>query len=66
MNYTLKKKFISVLMAIFIVLSFSFSNSYSVVFASEIGDEVENTGTSDGQDTEYSEPETRVLRILLM
>lgn len=57
MNYTLKKKFISVLMAIFIVLSFSFSNSYSVVFASEIGDEVEDTGTSDGQDTEYSEPE---------
>lgn len=57
MKYTLKKKFISVLMAIFIVLSFSFSNSYSVVFASEIGDGIESTGTSDGQDTEYSDPD---------
>ena len=55
MKHTLKKKFISVIMALFIVLSYSISSVSSVAEAAEVGDGIETTDTSENPDSEYSE-----------
>lgn len=55
MKHTLKKKFISVIMALFIVLSYSISSVSSVAEAAEVGDGIETTDTSENSDSEYTD-----------